>query len=202
MPSGIVMTEPTPQMPLLPLAFTNPTLSAILVGFDDAAVLIALYLSAEEKLSLHGMNRGLHSALSKHEEALFESFLERDFAEGEVLSHVAKARDLSRKRLYLAFYKRWSLPEQGDENTRVEVTWSRPERSPRQTNENVANGNIEDASSLVFIARIGNIDYDPDSCCALLGWNPDYDIKRQLGPDNSQLIINKRWSDQTGGLIL
>ena len=57
--------------------------------------------------------------LNMHEEFLFEHLLNHDFLEGKVLNYVAKRDNLSRKKLYLAFHKRWSLPEQGDDKTRI-----------------------------------------------------------------------------------
>ena len=177
----------------------EPSLSTIPLGFDDAALNIATYLPAQDTLGLHAVNRGWHDLLSKHEELLFENYLKQDFVEGAVLSYVAEKKNLSRKKLYRAFFCKWSLPEQGDQNTRVCITWTR-----RINGANDADGVNDDMSSLAFIARVGNVD-DPRSC-ALMEWNPDYDersriLEMDMG-SMDQLIVDKCWSETVGGLSI
>ena len=173
----------------------TPSLSTILDGFDNLALNIATYLSAQDVLSLHNVNRSWHNVLNMHEELLFEHLLSVDFVEGEVLNYVAKRDNLSRKKLHLAFHKRWSLPKQGDEKTRICITWTRPDIP-----QNVYAGK-SGINSLVFIARVG--DENASNSCALLEWNnPDYDSERRQQRNNEQLIIDTRWRDDTGGITL
>ena len=180
-------TEPQP-LGMMAAAGTaaTPSLSTILHhGFDNLALNIATYLSAQDVLSLHNVNRSWHNVLNNHEELLFEHLLCHDFVEGEVLNYVAKRDNLSRKKLHLAFHKRWSLPKQGDEKTRICITWTRPDIP-----QNVYAGK-SGINSLVFIARVG--DENASNSCALLEWNnPDYDSERRQQRNNEQLIIDKR----------
>lgn len=175
-----------------------PSLSTILN--EDAAVKIASYLCANDVLSLHRMNRFWHDVLAKNEQSLFGNFLQRDFAEGDVLSYVAGERGLCHKRLYFAFLKKWSMPRQvGDEEPSDCITWIRPDIS--ETKEPNAVFNNKDVSSLVFIARVGGEGYFYSSC-ALLQWNSDYNVKKRHQNRYGQLIIDKSWSEHTEGLLL
>lgn len=90
-----------------------------LLGAEDIVLTIAEFLSAKECLSLQITSRRLNDVMSKHEKSLFDQHLRRDFPEGEVLSYVAKKKNLSRKKLYRAFAARWSLPKQADDTLRA-----------------------------------------------------------------------------------
>ena len=111
------------------------TLSTILLGFEDAAVSIASFLSAKDIIGLHTTNRGWHNILAKHEESFFQDHLKRDFVEGTVLSYVANQRNVPCKKVYLAFLKRWSLPKAEcdgvGEERRVSIPWTRPHIPPK-----------------------------------------------------------------------
>ena len=133
--------------------------------------------------------------LNMHEEFLFEHLLNHDFLEGKVLNYVAKRDNLSRKKLYLAFHKRWSLPEQGDDKTRICMTWTRPDDDANDENYN----NVDDVTSLVFISRVG--DATALNSCALLTWNPEYDSTNRFSNED-QVTIDKTWRESTGGISL
>lgn len=172
---------------------TNPDLSTLaLGGFDDAALNIASYLSAQSILTLHQVNKGWNSLLNKHDEVLFERLICQDFIEGYVLNYVAERDKLSYKKLYLAFHNRWSLPklENEEDNTIIYIP------NMRGYSESV------DEKSLVFIARLGKCDgddalyneQDKYQSCALLQWG-----RGSWNGDNHQLIIDKSWNDSTDG---
>lgn len=149
------------------------SLSNILLGFDDAALNIATYLSANDNIALHSVNRGWHDFISRHEDSLFAKHLKRDFVEGVVLSYVAEKRNLSRKKLYFAFRKRWSLQKQGGEDDRVCIHWRRPIRPQRTENNTDGENdqNDDDVSALVFVARVGG-EENPDYC-TLMDWESE-----------------------------
>ena len=111
-------------------------------------------LPAEGTVILHSVSSRLHAFITNHDERLFERYLESDFAEGHVLNYIATDRGLPRKKLYLAFLKRWNLSMHGDEETCVRVSWVRSSLEDCQV----------DLDALVFIARIG-----PSS--VLMEWN-------------------------------
>ena len=97
----------------------EPALSTILESFEYAAIKIASFISAKDCLGLHTVNKRWHDVLTQHEETLFGYYLKRDF--GSAVFYVAKEKNLSRKKLYRAFHSRWSLPEQGNQDTSVSV---------------------------------------------------------------------------------
>ena len=172
---------------------TNADLSTLaLGGFNDAALNIASYLSAQSILTLHQVNHGWNSLLNKHDGVLFERLIHQDFIEGYVLNYVAERDKLSHKKLYLAFYNRWSIPklENEDDNTIIYI------HNVRGYSESV------DEKSLVFIARLGKCggddalynEQDKYQSCALLQWG-----KGSWNGDNHQLVIDKIWNDSTDG---
>lgn len=152
----------------------------LLINAEDAVLLIAKCLSANDCLNLHAVSRGWHDVISKHDEALFENHLRHDFAEGEVLVYVAEKRNLSYKKLYRAFLGRWSLPKQadpktkiraaspdyeGDRNTRILIAWAKPQDEiPREQYQGakllVPN---DDVDNVVFIVRVRGEDGDGDA---------------------------------------
>jgi len=89
----------------------TPTLSTIFLDVSEVAHKIVSFLPAKDVLSLHSVDKACHNLLSKHEDVLFEEFLRRDFAEGNVLAYIANERRVSKKYLYLAFLNRRSLPK-------------------------------------------------------------------------------------------
>ena len=180
-----------------------------LIDSEDAVLSIAKFLSAKDCLSLHTVSKKIHGILGKHDEALFENHLRRDFAEGRVLLYVAKKKNLSRKKLYRAFLGRWSLPKQADEKIRAasEVyyedegdrhnkiminDWVKPPHIPVDQYQG-AKLLIphDDVDNLVFIVRVGAGDAN---FCALMEWDSDYDPKKS----RCQLIIDKSWCDDYG----
>ena len=190
---------------------TNPNLSTLaLGGFDDAALNIASYLSAQSIFTLHQVNKGWNSLLNKHDDILFEQLIYQDFIEGYVLNYVAERDKLSHKKLYLAFYNKWSLPKQGDNYAYISVTWQ----------PGYINRNDIDIKSMVFIARLGSYDGDNalydrnyhddiDRSCVLLQWNKNWkDASHRLNneggsdDDRYQLVIDKGWKDNTDGLMV
>ncbi|KAL9180679.1 hypothetical protein ACHAXT_011132 [Thalassiosira profunda] len=150
-------------------AGAGPTLSTI-DGVGDIALSIATYLpTARDKLSLLQVNHAWRDVLSAHahDALLFHNHLKEDFVEGVVLARVAMRHAVSRRRLYVAFRRRWRLPKEGGE--RVCIPWQRPRA---QTNE--------DVSSLIFIGRVGKDD-NPETC-ALMRW-----IERDHSPEKNRL---------------
>ena len=200
---------------------TNPDLSTLaLGGFDDAALNIASYLSARSILTLHQVNQGLNSLLNKHDEVLFEQLIHQDFIEGYVLNYVAKRDNLSYKKLYLAFYNRWSLPKFGSEkNTKPKKRNKLPELSITWQRDCIIRDDI-DENSMLFIARLGSYDGDNalydrnyhddiDRSCILLQWNKNWkDASHRLNneggsdDDRYQLVIDKGWKDNTDGFYM
>ena len=142
---------------------TNPTLSTILLGrtSDDVAYKMISFLPTKDILGLHSVNKACHNLISAREDVLFDEFLRRDFDEGNILSYVANERKLCRKKLYLAFLHRVSLPKHVVDNgdKRITIPWRRPAQpqleTEVETDENYELEN-EDVASLVFIARIGS----------------------------------------------
>jgi len=177
---------------------TNPDLSTLsLGGFDDAALNIASYLSAQSILALHQVNQGWNSLLNKHDEVLFEQLIHHDFIEGYVLNYVAERDKLSYKKLYLAFYNRWSLPDEGGVDVNISITWQ----------PGYINRNDIDIKSMVFIARLGSYDgddalydensfWDKDKSCVLLHWK---EVVVGNNPNNYKLVIDKDWDDTENG---
>ena len=152
----------------------EPTLSSILECFDGAAAINqwASFLSAKDSLRLHAVNKQLHDILTQHEETLFASYLKRDFVEGLVLSYVAKEKNLSRKKLYRAFFTRFILPLglglRENEKNWVSVPWRRPGGRlgifSSQVDEN------DDVSALVFVTRIWRGIDSEWQCGFLMKW--------------------------------
>ena len=165
-----------------------------LIDAEDAILSIAKFLSAKDCLSLHTVSRKIHGILGKHDEALFENHLRRDFAEGKVLLYVAKKKNLSHKKLYRAFVGRWSLPKQADENiraasevyyedegdrhTKITIDWVHPPYIPVDQYQGakllIPN---DDVDNVVFIVRVGA---GEDDFCALMEWNSEYDPKKYI----------------------
>lgn len=108
----------------------TPTLSTILLGrtSDDVAYKMISFLPTKDILGLHSVNKACHNLLSAREDVLFEEFLRRDFEEGNILSYVANERKLCKKKLYLSFLHRVSLPKQVVDNggKRIVIPWRRP----------------------------------------------------------------------------
>jgi len=188
------------------------TLSSVLSGFDDAALHIATYLPIEDMISLQSVSNGWNNILTKHEETLYENYLQSDFVEGSVLAYVARERSLSYKQLYIAFFKRWKLEEKG--GTRLCIPWRRPAtprqwgifepRSVSETKTLVLQQQMDkDVTSLVFIARVGKID-NPESCAALMGWNPNpsNSFPESEASDRNHLLIDSVWKEAVGGLVI
>jgi hypothetical protein len=164
----------------------------------------------------------MNDVMSKHETALFDKHLRRDFPEGEVLSYVAKKKNLSRKKLYRAFAARWSLPKQADEtlraaepsyyswrdsptdrNTKIVTTWT---RSLTLSDADYRGEKIlinDDVDNVVFIVSVGGGKENASpNFSALMEWNAEFPIG---GPhfdlDEAkfdQLIIDKSWAKDSG----
>ena len=180
-----------------------------LIDAEDAVLSIAKFLSAKDCLSLHAVSRKIHGILGKHDEALFENHLRRDFSEGRVLLYVAEKKNLSRKKLYRAFLARWSLPKQadekiraasedyeGDRHTKILIDWVHPPDIPVDQYQGakllIPN---DDVDSVVFIARVGS---GKDDFCALMEWNPEHsDHYPHNWKRRSQLIIDKSFGNSS-----
>ena len=110
----------------------TPTLSTILLGCtsDDVAYKMISFLPTKDILGLHSVNKACHNLISAREDVLFEEFLRRDFDEGSILSHIANERKLCKKKLYLAFLHRVSLPKQVVDNgdKRITIPWRCPDK--------------------------------------------------------------------------
>lgn len=144
-------------------------------------------------ISLQSVSNGWNNTLTKHEETLYENCLLSDFVEGSVLAYVAKERSISYKQLYIAFFKRWKLPEKG-RDARVCIPWRKiytPDPSLLHEGKVLVE---KDSTSLVFIARVGCI--EDSKSCALMSWNPEL-LAQEDYETLSHLIIDSAWSEAT-----
>ena len=184
----------------------TPTLSTIFLDVSEVAHKIVSFLPAKDVLGMHIVNQACHNLISKREDVLFEDFIRRDFAEGNVLAYIANERRVSKKYLYLAFLNRRSLPKLEVDGTcgphgytkRVCVDWQRPSQLETKDeddkdyefpeysdDEDHAEGPLrpvsqnEDIAAVVFIARVGNDD-DPNTC-ALMDWEYYGTMCNELG---------------------
>ena len=168
----------------------NATLTSILGNNEDVGVNILSFLEAKVCAGLHEVSSEWHHFLIEIEEKLFASYLVNDFAEGQVLQYVANQRNLSFKKLYMAFLKRWCLHKQGKGAISVSYRGSCGRLFPNTEfpkNINAA------TSQFVFIARHGSYGKDP-TACALLEWDPECELTK------GRLRINEKWTDETGGM--
>ena len=165
------------------LCWTKPDFSAealleIVVGNGS--------LAAEGTVLLHSVSSRLHAFLTDNEEKFFEDHLESDFLEGRALNYIATERGLSRKKLYLAFLKRWNLSMQGGEETCVRVSWARPPMKDCQI----------DLDALVFIARIG-------TSAVLMKWNAAWRFETRLTAGSEPMMkIDEDFAEKEGTLLL
>jgi len=165
----------------------TPTLSTIFLDVSEVADKIVSFLPAKDVLGLHTVNKACHNLISKREDVLFEEFLRRDFAEGNVLAYVAKERELNYKRLYLAFLHKCTLSKVEIDGTcghngntkRICIDWQCPAQleTKKESDEDYEfpdsgegplrpyQNEDEDVASLVFIARVGN-----DGLSVLMDW--------------------------------
>lgn len=172
----------------------HAALSSILKKIEDVGVNILSYLEAKVCAELHEVNSEWHHFLIENEDKLFASYLVNDFAEGQVLQYVANQRNLSYKKLYMAFLKRWCLHKQG-KGTRISVSYRGSSGWLFPNNDNTEfSKQINGATSqFVFIARHGS--YGKDStACALLEWDPECELKK------CRLRIDEKWTKETGGM--
>ena len=152
---------------------------------------ILSFLEAKVCAGLHEVSSEWHHFLIEIEEKLFASYLANDFAEGQVLQYVANQRNLSFKKLYMAFLKRWCLHKQGKGAISVSYRGSCGRLFPNTKfpeNINVA------TSQFVFIARHGSYGKDP-TACALLEWDPEVELTK------GRLRIDEKWTNETGGMV-
>ena len=144
-------------------------------------------LTAEGTVILHSVSSRLHAFLADNEEKLFEGYLEIDFLEGRVLNYIATERGLSRKKLYLAFLKRWNLSMHGGKETCVRVSWAKPSLEVCQ----------DDLDELAIIARIGT------SSAVLMKLNEAWRYKTHLTAGGEPMIkIDEDFAEKEGALSL
>ena len=165
------------------------SLPFIIDQLGGVAINVFSFLTPEAGPDLHVVCHAWHQLLVENENALFGSYLQNHFEEGAVLCYVASQRNLSCKKLYLAFLKRWEFCME-DHNSAITVDW-RGDYVDLFPNATLPE-NINDATSLVFFARHG--EKDPTGC-ALLEFNREYDDTK------SSLCIDNKWSNATGGLL-
>ena len=77
------------------------TLSTILLDVSEVGYKIISFLPTKDTLGLYSVNQAHRKLISEREDALFEEFIRRDFAEGKILAYVANERHLNYKRLYI-----------------------------------------------------------------------------------------------------